>query len=85
LNKTKFFSHILFASKSGKTHSTQYQVDIFQALSLIAISMTTQLSLSAFQTQIFCQISVQTEEISSQSVEGIITSNISVVYFVLNS
>jgi hypothetical protein len=85
LNKTKFFSHILFASKSGKTHSIQYPVDIFQALSLIAISITTQLSLSAFQTQIFCQISVQTEDISSPFVEGIITNKISVVYFVLNS
>jgi hypothetical protein len=47
--------------------------------------MTTQLSLSAFQTQTFCQISVQIVEISSQSVVFIITNKISVVYFVLNS
>ena len=85
LNKTKFFSHILFVSKSGKTPSTQYQVEIFQALSSIAIKITTQLSLSAFQTQIFCQISTQMVEISSPSVVGIITNNISVVYFVLSS
>jgi hypothetical protein len=41
--------------------------------------------LSAFQTQTFCQISVQIVEISSQSVVFIITNKISVVYFVLNS
>jgi hypothetical protein len=85
LNKTKFFSHILFANKSGKTHSTPYQVDIFQSLSSITISTTTQLSLSAFHTHSFCQISVQTEEISSQFVEGIITNKISVVYLSFNA
>jgi hypothetical protein len=81
----KFFSQILFVSKSGNTHSTQYQVEIFQALSSIAINIITQLSLSDFQTQTFCHISVQSAEISAQSVLGIIITNISAVYLSLKS
>ncbi len=83
LNCMKLPSPILFVSKSGNTHSTQYPVAIFQVLSFIAISMTTQLSLSLFHTHIFCHISVATDDISSQFVDGIIIVNISVVYFFL--
>gem|GEM_PF-3542415 len=85
LNNTKFFSQIFFVRISGKTHSTQYQVAIFHDLSSIAIRTTNQLSLSFFQTQISCQISVDTDDMSSPSVVGIITNNISAVYLSLIS
>lgn len=85
LKSIKLFSPIFFVSKSGSTHSTQYQVAIFQALSSFAISITTQLSVSALPTQTFCPISVATLPISSPDVVEIIMVSISVVYLFLSS
>lgn len=72
-------------SKSGSTPSTPYPVAIFQDLSLIAMRRTSPLSLSAFPTPSFCPISVAREDISTPSVDGMITVSISTVYFRLNS
>lgn len=80
LKREKCFSHNLFTSKSGKTHSTPYPVEIFQARSSSAIKMTTPLSISDFQTHTFCHISVPKEVISWPFVVEIITKNISAVY-----
>ena len=81
LNKIKFFSQSLFVSISGKTHSTQYQVEIFHSLSSIAIKTTTQLSLSFFHTQTSCHIWVQTLDIFSPESVFSKTTKTSVVYF----
>lgn len=68
-------------SKSGSAHSTPYPVAIFQARSLMAMRSTIPLSLSAFPTPVFWPISVARADISSPSVDGIMTVRISTVYF----
>lgn len=85
LKRAKCLTHNLLVSKSGKTHSTPYPVEIFQARSLRAISITTPLSVSAFHTPSWCHISVPNEAMSCPSVVGIISKSISVVYVSLIS